>query len=1200
MSERDPMAMPLSGLRLVEASAGTGKTFSLAGLYLRLLVEKPLDVRDILVVTFTRAATQELRDRIRALLARAARLAADRSLATASGEDRIALRILDAAAEPADNLARLLRDAAVRMDEATITTIHGFCQQALQENAFDSAVAFDRGDPVDDRELLAECAGDYWRREVIGRSPEAAGAFMAHWSKPGDLAAELGWILDTPHLKLAGPTPDQIPARVAQARSEWIATAPLLQARLEAIEQAGEFHSGRSLGKAVKAAGGVAALFRAIASGDQPLPHALSTNAIRQQLTGAARKVGVPPQWTGAVDALLEIPGLERLAAVHTVAVALRQALQQRKRERRLHSFNDMIQSLHGAITDPRRGPALAHALRKRWPWALVDEFQDTDPLQYAILRAIYRGHEGVGMIMIGDPKQAIYGFRGGDVFAYLQAGEDTEGVYSLGTNFRSTASVLKAIDGLFHLPGERPFMLPEIAFETVQAGRAQGDLEIELEGETLPALTLWTLEPGSEGKPWTAGAARQQLAAATIAQIQRLLDRRDGAHVREGAYTRPLAARDICVLVNTNGEAAQFQAALARAGLPAACLHQSSVFASAQAEPLQRVLEAAAAPADPRRVRAALVTELFGLRLGDLLKLADDDAAWQDTAQTFQQGHERWVRGGVLALLEPWIQSAAARLLQYEDGERRVTNWLHLAERLQQAETETFGMAGLIRWLATSRESAGDGDTAEEAQLRLESDENLVRIATVHKVKGLQFPVVMLPYAPLLGTAGARFDRPDQPPFRYHDADGNACLDPGIGQDLEHTPLAVRERRAEAMRLLYVALTRAEQAIYLPWGWIQGAQNGALAWLFHQQDGAPDAAWQTKKEQWEGWFTADNVQRRIEAFRVSMGGVVRGVPVADVADQRPYQPDPPVPLGGARDVLPAPRSAWQMFSYSSLVRGEAAGPAAASGVDDESRAPRDSTPVDRDLGGLSGTGFGSAVHDILEAADFARWPDPSEAPGDFETALVADRLLRRGIALPEGERGRRTLVAVSGLVSRCLHTPLPGIGPLAAVMPQHRLAEMGFALRLGGETTRSLTALLQTHGYTGLVAGEPWGRPLLGLMQGFIDLVVEQDGRYWVLDYKTNHLGPLHEDYVPARLTEAVRHGHYDLQYLVYVTALHRHLALRLPGYDPERHLGGVQYLFLRGMNGRDATTGVFIDHPSVPLIEALDRLLDNREAAA
>jgi exodeoxyribonuclease V beta subunit len=396
------------------------------------------------------------------------------------------------------------------------------------------------------------------------------------------------------------------------------------------------------------------------------------------------------------------------------------------------------------------------------------------------------------------------------------------------------------------------------------------------------------------------------------------------------------------------------------------------------------------------------------------------------------------------------------------------------------------------------------------------------------------------------------------------------------------------------------VALTRAEQAIYMSWGWIQDAQNGAMAWLFHQQDGAPDADWQTRKEDWGGWFTEENVQHRIQAFCASMGAVMRCVSVEEAAALRPYEPGPPVPLGAARENLPLPRDAWQMFSYSSLVRGEGTGLAAAAGADDESTDPRDSTPIDLNLGGLSGTGFGSAVHDILEVADFAGWPAAGEPPGDSESALVMDTLLRRGIALPEGEQGRKTVLAVTGLVARCLQTPLPEIGCLARIPPSCRLAEMGFALRLGGESTRSLSDLLHAHGYAGLLANESRDRQLLGLMQGFIDLVVEQNGRYWVLDYKTNHLGPMHEDYAPARLAEAVRHGHYDLQYLIYLTALHRHLALRLPGYDPDRHLGGVQYLFLRGMNGRDATTGVFVDRPSGALIGALDRLLDRREAAA
>jgi exodeoxyribonuclease V beta subunit len=611
--------------------------------------------------------------------------------------------------------------------------------------------------------------------------------------------------------------------------------------------------------------------------------------------------------------------------------------------------------------------------------------------------------------------------------------------------------------------------------------------------------------------------------------------------------------------------------------------------------------MEAAAAPSDPRRVRAALVTELFGLRLGDLLKLVDDDAVWQRTPR---RRSSRATSAGsvacVLAALEPWIQAAAARLLQYEDGERRMTNWLHLAERLQQVEPEAFGCAGLIRWLRHSREAAAAGEADEEAQLRLESDENLVRIATVHKVKGLEFPVVMLPYAPLLGTSGAHSERPDRPPFRYHDADRNACLDLGSGQDGEHAPLAVRERRAEAMRLLYVALTRAMDAIFLPWGAINGAQNGALAWLFHQRDGAVDHAWQTGKESADTWFTAANVRRRLEELRSGAESAIALVPVADVLVSREPLPQMEAPLEPARSDLPVPPRVWQMLSYSSLVRGDAGAPASASGIDDESPDSGESMPVDPDLEGLSGTAFGSAVHDVLEGANFATWPSPTDPPGEREVAAVSLHLQRRGILLPEGERGQRRVAAVSGLVSRCLHTPLPEIGSLSAIPAERRLAEMGFALRLGGQSVGTLTALLRDHGYPGLLASEAGGRLLRGLMQGFIDLVVEHQGRYWVLDYKTNHLGAAREDYRPARLAEAVRHGHYDLQYLIYVTALHRHLGLRLRGYDPARHLGGVQYLFVRGMNGRDDATGIFQDRPSPVLITALDRALDNREAAA
>ncbi|MCH8502869.1 MAG: exodeoxyribonuclease V subunit beta [Ectothiorhodospiraceae bacterium] len=1209
MSDTSPMDMPLSGLRLVEASAGTGKTFSLAGLYLRLLVEKRLDVRDILVMTFTRAATQELRERIRARIAAAARIAADPSSAGSGADDALARKLLQQSGEAPGELARRLRDAAVRMDEATITTIHGFSQRAVAENAFDSAVAFDRGEQVDDRELLVETVTDYWRRQVIGADIETASAFLAHWPTPDTLAADLRQILETPHLRLAGPSSAQASGEAEQAVREWSAIAPRMQALLEQIEGAGEFTANGKLRKAVTAAGGAAALFRDInaevlAEQGARIPSVLAllcAEELPKQLKGKAKKAGIPQEFTDSVAALLQSRALARLAMLRVAAAAVREHISRRKRERRVYSFNDMIQALHDAVVDPVQGPALVEALRRRWPWALVDEFQDTDPLQYAILKSIYHGSAGdVGMIMIGDPKQAIYGFRGGDVFAYLKAADDAQGRYSLDTNYRSTSQVLDVVEAVFGMAGDHAFMIPDIRFQHVKAGRADGDTVIRRQGRPLPALTLWTTEPGDNGKPLAAGAARTLLADATVREIRRLLASETGATVDRQEESRPLAAGDICVLVNSNREAAEFQVRLARAGIAAACLHQSSVFDSEQAAQLQRILEAAAAPADPHRVRAALITELFGHRLGDLLMLAENDHAWLAAMDIFQQAHERWSGNGVLAMLEPLVQEAGQHLLLLEDGERRMTNWLHLAERLQEAEIETFGMAGLTRWLSERRHQGEGPEASEDAQLRLESDENLVRIATVHKVKGLQFAVVMLPYAPLLGTGGTRFDKPDEPPFRFHDPDGNAWLDVGCGESDAHAAQAVRERRAEAMRLLYVALTRAEQALYLPWGLINGAQNSAMAWLFHQRDGATDDAWQTSNTQYGSWYTADNVAARLQELAACGGdAIVLHALSANVPQLDALTPQAE-PLGPARDDLPAPAEPWQMLSYSALVRGEAAAPAAESGVDDESRLPEDGTPTDGGLEGLSGTGFGSAVHDILEDADFKAWPGPDAAVGEQDRLLIHRHLLRRGMVIPEGERGTKLVQAVGTLVSRCLHTPLPELGPLARVPPERRLAEMGFAMRLGGQTAGAVSRLLRDHGYLGLLSEEYNSRVLYGLMQGFIDLLVEHDGRYWVLDYKTNWLGALRSDYRPARLSAAVRHGHYDLQYLIYMAALHRHLARRRPDYDPVHHLGGVQYLFVRGMNGRDEQTGIFTDRPGVDLILALDRMLDNREARA
>ena len=1192
----DAGQMPLDGLRLIEASAGTGKTFSLAGLYLRLLLEQWLSVREILVMTFTRAATQELRERIRARLAQAARLAVDPDSADADNtEQQFALDIINKVAtrRGRDAIATHLRESAARMDEATICTIHRFAQQAAAENAFDSALPFDRGEQVDDGPLHQEVIADYWRGQVIGRAGHQAQAFLQLWSDPEALAKDLGPVLQKAHVQLVGPTAKVITEKTEQTRQLWQKEQAALAKLLEQAEEENACFKNKGLDKVMAAAGGAAGLMEQLDSGlagtsegHAGLPDWISDMADAESIAKHIKKKPAKdwfhPQNLALVQALAELQALGRLAALRAALASVREEALERKRARRQYSFNDMITGLHEAIHSTDSGDALADSLHRTWPWALVDEFQDTDPLQYAILKRIYARRDRGGLLMIGDPKQAIYGFRGGDVFAYLQASGDATARYSLDTNFRSTANVLSAVETVFRAGGEQAFVIDRIHFQSVNAGRRDGDRIISRDAQPLPAMTLWQVDDAASKQD-----AEGDLIDAAVHQIHELLDGNTlivSDNKDEAEQT--LKPADIAVLVNTNAQAADMQRALSRRGIAAVCLHQKSVFASEEALDMLRLLRAVATPADEDALRAALATPLLGQRMGDLIRLAQEEQEWQANNARFQSAHERWRQAGVLAMLRPLLQEEAPRLLAHEDGERRMTNYLQLAELLQQASGEQFGFAGLIRWLEEAIQSpSSDSGDADEQQLRLESDDALIRIATVHKVKGLQYRIVLLPFAPLLGAMGS-----DKPPFLYHDDRGQACLDFNTGTHADAQQRAVAENRAEAIRLLYVALTRAEQACYLPWGPINTAQNGALAWLLHQADGA-DARQRFASTKPPAWLNAETTAQRLNELAAASGGCIEVRPLPAPLSEDAPRPASTPPEGQARSDWPAARRPWSVFSFSRLIRGASHAMSSDTGGDDEAPDEQLADVASGELH-LRGATFGTAVHDILENADFTTWPGPDDDLGNAEMSLIENTLMAAGLPLPDGKAHGTLLKQVGLLISRCLHTPIDGIGPLAALPPGQRVAEMEFILGLGGSRTGDIMKLIQSHGYGGDLPEARQRQLLEGLMHGYIDLTVEADGRYYVIDYKSNDLGPDQRHYRGDALKQAVHAAHYDLQYLIYTVALHRHLGKRLPGYDPEKHLGGVRYLFLRGMTGEDKADGVFSDSPPVALVRALDAL--------
>ena len=911
-----------------------------------------------------------------------------------------------------------------------------------------------------------------------------------------------------------------------------------------------------------------------------------------------------------ALAVLADLQPLAKLVAIDEAAKAVADRAAARKIERRQYSYDDLIIALHGALSHERTGHALADALHARWPYALVDEFQDTDPLQYASLSRIYldSAREHGALLLIGDPKQAIYGFRGGDIYAYLAAAHAArEARYTLTTNFRSTQHVLDAIEALYRLPGPDPFIVSEIDFPHVDAGRSSGDRRLVMAGgQEQHALTFWQLH-GNEtelknGKTRNPSKAddNARLIDETIAAIGRLLDGHSAHWHMADDTTRPVAARDIAVLVNNHREATTLQAALAARGIRAVCQHRDSVFASEEAVDLRLILRAMAQPDDASAVRAAQPTTLIGKRLADLIDLADDDHAMQLAIERFHALFDAWRRRGVLSALEDLFVAAAPGVLALTDGERRMSNYLQLGELLANAEAECFGMASVVRWLDDRIAAAEDGalGAEDESQLRLESDADLVRISTVHAAKGLQYPIVFLPFAGWLGTAGA----PDKPPLVFHgptddasenETDSQAMIDL-IGDDPANVKQAVVEARSEALRLLYVALTRAEQALFV--GWREpddSGVSGALGDLLYRNGVAGGGALDRLK----------NAQP--EAIAVEPVDVTRAPPMVE----------PPATMDAeqliaARADLPAARPRWSTYSFSRLAHAPAdSAPAELPepGAEDElTSQPAEALEAEAEGelpkldARLSGVRFGSAVHDLLEEqlknSKHGPWPAPGDPLAHAQRRQVYDTLRKYGL-IAEDETDPR-IDDTANLVARTLHTPLPGIGPLAGVRRHNLLTEMEFMLRLGGHRLGALVDTLRQAGYLPAALGGNPAQTLYGLMQGFIDLVVEVDGTYVVLDYKTNRLGDTPAAYRADALKRAIGRAHYDLQYLIYTVALHRHLRRCLgDAYDPATQLGGVQYLFVRAMDG-ESDIGVFSDHPPIELIETLDALFDGQTA--
>ncbi len=1164
----DIPSFPLRGARLIEASAGTGKTYTIASLYVRLLLEQGLGVQNILVVTFTNAATEELLDRIRKRL-REALNALQRPAAADPVLERILAQVTDA-----DQAIQRLKDALVCMDEAAIFTIHGFCQRMLSEHAFESGALFEADFITDETEYLRTIAEDFWRAQFYGLTAAESLWVQKHWPSPHDLLNTVRRYLNRHELRVV---PEISAEQAMQLRRDHDALRTQVQEIWrrdrdeikDILRTYPGFHGNKFRKTTLEQA--LTALEPYLArAADYGLPERFEmfTSSKHAQ----AMKNGFDPpmhpffalcERFQTVAGLLDVQW--KIAILRQFLQFAREQLALRKTENNVIATDDLLLKLRDALAGDA-GPALASRIRGRYQAAMIDEFQDTDPVQYEIFRRIYHGQEECGFYLIGDPKQAIYSFRGADIFTYISAKHDfrADERYTLQTNRRSVSRLVQAVNGLFSA-ATAPFVYDaDIAFHPVSPAEDADRQPLLVDAQPIAPLQVWLLKREAEGQ-FSKSSAKELLAQRCAQEIAGLLNL--GQAQRACLGERALAAQDIAVLVRSRRDAETVQRALRAHGVASAFISRESVFHTNEARALGQLILALLTPGDERILRAALCDDLLCGDAAQVYHWQQHELAWEEKLEQFRQYHELWRDGGFMIMFQRLLheQALPGKMLQREGGERALSNLLQLAELLQNASKRLHSMEALAQWYFEQIEETAED---EERQMRLESDESLVQIVTIHKSKGLEYPIVFLPFV---------FDGMPVSPkdfLLFHHAEGNRLtLDLGSDAQARHHALADRERLAEELRLLYVALTRAKHRCYLAWGQIAGAADSALAYLLHRADvNMKDLAAATLEETWLS--------------------LARALPECIAVQELP-----PVREVVYRNHLPEAMQAraskftatidrrWRMTSFTGLTRQRGAA-ARAQDFDAEMVAEGalpESRGGDKNIFTFPrGARAGQLIHAVFETIDFTR-----EDRAALTRAIEVQ--LRRFGFDPQWQQ------TLERLVDTVLAAKLDAAGTLSlnAIGNEAKLVELEFHYPLAPLTSERMNGLLTDFaGYSADEHGLSFA-PLRGMMTGFIDLVFVHQGRFYLLDYKSNHLGAHRADYGAERLEAAMREHRYDLQYLIYTVALHRYLKIRVPGYDYHSHFGGVYYLFVRGMDPSDDTRpGVYHARPSTELIDRLDAL--------
>ena len=1181
MQALNPLTMPLTGKSLIEASAGTGKTYTITGLYLRYLlgmqiqdeVNTPLTVEQILVVTFTDAATQEIKDRVRSRII----AARDALLGQASNDELI--EGLIASIDDTHRAFDLLDAAAKSMDEAAIFTIHGFCQRMLKQHAFESGVAFNLEFILDERDILLETIKDFWRAFVYPLSKDRTDAILEVFTAPESLFSQVVSILNKANAHI---TPQIQLTDVWRARDEYLSLIPQFKIDCQELAFTDAIRaSGLSGSKTPARKASLAALDAFCISTDDFFEFGTNKYSFEiwstENLSNTANYKKNQPLFTHPLlnqfDKLAALnttinQGL-KIAVVQEAARWVKIAMVKRKQEQNVITPDDLLINLHSALNNDQ-GDALAHKIATLFPVAMIDEFQDTDPIQYGIFNKIY-AQSNTTLAMIGDPKQAIYGFRGADIFTYIGAKEAVaeHQQFTLGTNFRSSADIVNSVNSLFSKNKNSFIYNDAIPFNQVNAKGKKAEHSFLIDGEPATAFefNVFVDETADEkNKPTSKVSGQAHLATYFANKIVTLLNQAKQGRACIGS--KPISAADICILVRDRVEAQIMKKALGEAKIASVYLSRDSVFSQELSHHLLNFLTALHGQYDESLLRGVLAGPLFCLSYNDIFALSENENAWQEHLNFFSQLSHIWHKQGAMAMLERLFSynqlSARWQGLGY-NVERWLTDFRHLGEILQQKQIELEGTLRLLRWFA-QKVSQQDG---EAVQVRLESDANLVKIVTMHASKGLEYPLVFMPFA-----SGYR----ETKEALYHK---NGTLIYDLSKDENALQQAEKERLAEDLRLLYVALTRAVHFCALGvYNIGQGQssrlaiQNSALGHiLFGDLEITNSQEWRTHLKEYCSKHSVMSYQQ-FTSHDLHQQGTLHFTGTLTTHQAL-----------SVNSVTAHIERDWRATSFSALSFKKHSDQLAPGRSDedhekDEFAVQQDALPSPYSF--PKGAKPGSCLHEIFEQIDFT---SPVIHPVNREQNL--SEVIKR--AFEKYHISEIWQPITEQWILDTLSCPLNAENDLSLskLSPSDCLVEMEFNLPLSSLSAPKLNEILIKH--FGFVQSKLDFSHVKGLLKGFVDLIFCYQDKYYILDYKSNYLGNTPADYGLEQLEQAMSSHQYHLQYFIYTVALHRLLKQRISNYSIETHLGGVYYAFIRGM---PAGQGIYFNKLTAEQVTILDDL--------